>query len=119
LVINAIIGEIMARVFINSGCQGNYVSPTFLKKAKVPQKIKQNPYSLYTFNNQPILANKGRIDKETGPIPVTIGTYQEMLNLNVTETSTYNVTFGLLWLKKHDPRISYKKRVIKFENCEC
>jgi hypothetical protein len=42
-----------------------------------------------------MLANKGKIDKETGPISVTVGIYQEMLNLDVTETSTYNVTFGL------------------------
>jgi hypothetical protein len=42
-----------------------------------------------------------------------------MLNLNITKTSIYNITFGLLWLKKHDPRISYKKGIIKFENCEC
>jgi hypothetical protein len=49
---------------------------------------------------------------------VTVGTHQEMLNLNVTETSIYNITFGLPWLKKHDPRISYKKEIIKFENCE-
>jgi hypothetical protein len=66
-----------------------------------------------------MLANKGRIDKETGLISVNVGTYQEMLNLDMTETSTYNIIFGLPWLKKHDPRISYRKRVIKFENCEC
>jgi hypothetical protein len=66
-----------------------------------------------------MLANKKKIDKETGPIPVNVGIHQEMLNLNVTETSTYNVTFGLPWLKKYDPRISYKKGIIKFENCEC
>jgi hypothetical protein len=42
-----------------------------------------------------------------------------MLNLDVIETSTYNITFGLPWLKKHDPKISYKKEVIKFENCDC
>jgi hypothetical protein len=85
-----------ARVFINSGCQSNYVSPAFLRKAKIPQKIKQNLYGLYTFDNQPMLANKRRIDKETKLIPVNVGTYQEMLNLNVTETSIYNVIFGLL-----------------------
>jgi hypothetical protein len=95
------------------------MSPAFLKKTKIPQKIKQNPYNLYIFNNQPILANKKRIDKKTGPILITVGTYQKILNLDMTETSTYNTTFGLLWLKKHDPRISYKKRVIKFKNCEC
>jgi hypothetical protein len=62
-----------AKVFINSGCQNNYVSPAFFRKAKLPLKIKQNPYSLYTFDNQPILANKGKIDKETGPILVNVG----------------------------------------------
>jgi hypothetical protein len=72
------------------------VSPAFFRKAKIPQKIKQNLYGFYTFDNQSILANKKRIDKEIKLIPVNIGTYQEMLNLDVTETFTYNVTFGLL-----------------------
>jgi hypothetical protein len=66
-----------------------------------------------------MLANKEKIDKETGLIPVNVGIYQEILNLDMTETSTYNVTFRLPWLKKHDPRINYKKGVIKFKNCEC
>jgi hypothetical protein len=66
-----------------------------------------------------MLANKGKIDKEIGLIPVTIGIYQKMLNLNVIKTFIYNIIFGLPWLKKHDPRISYKKEIIKFENCEC
>jgi hypothetical protein len=66
-----------------------------------------------------MLANKERIDKETGPISVNVGIYQEMLNLNMTKTSIYDIIFGLPWFKKHDLRISYKKRIIKFENCEC
>jgi hypothetical protein len=94
------------------------VSPAFFRKVKIPQKIKQNPYSFYTFDNQLMLVNKERIDKETRLISVNVGTYQEMLNLDIIETSIYNVTFGLLWLKKYDPRISYRKKVIKFENCE-
>ena len=36
----------------------------------------------------------------------------------MTETFTYNITFELLWFKKHDPRINYRKEIIKFENCE-
>jgi hypothetical protein len=95
------------------------MSPAFLKKIKIPQKIKQNLYNLYTFDNQPMLANKRKIDKKTRLISVTVGTYQKMLNLNMIETSTYNIIFGLLWLKKYDSRISYKKKVIKFKNCEC
>jgi hypothetical protein len=71
------------------------VSPAFLRKVKIPQKIKQNFHGLYIFDNQPMLANKGRIDKEIGLIPVTVGTYQEMLNLDVIETFIYNAIFGL------------------------
>jgi hypothetical protein len=37
----------------------------------------------------------------------------------MTETSIYDIIFGLLWFKKYDLRISYRKRIIKFENCEC
>jgi hypothetical protein len=51
LIINAMIRGITAKVFINSDCQGNYVSPVFFRKVKIPQKIKQNPYSLYIFDN--------------------------------------------------------------------
>jgi hypothetical protein len=95
------------------------MSPAFFKKVKIPQKTKQNFYGLYTFDNQPILANKEKIDKKIRAILVTVGTYQEILNLNVTETSIYDVIFGLLWLKKYDPRIGYRRGVIKFENYEC
>jgi hypothetical protein len=95
------------------------MSLAFLRKAKLPLKIKQNLYGLYIFDNQPILANKEKIDKEIKSISVNIGTYQKMLNLDMTETFTYNITFGLLWLKKYNPKISYRKRIIKFKNCEC
>jgi hypothetical protein len=66
-----------------------------------------------------MLANKERIDKETGSILVNIGTHQEMLNLDIIKTFIYDITFGLLWFKKYNPKISYKKGIIKFENCEC
>jgi hypothetical protein len=72
------------------------MSPAFLRKAKIPQKIKQNPYNLYIFDNQPMLANKKKIDKETELIPVNVGIHQEILNLDIIETFTYDATFGLL-----------------------
>ena len=36
LIINAIIGRITVKIFINSDCQSNYISPTFLRKTKIP-----------------------------------------------------------------------------------
>jgi hypothetical protein len=75
LVINATIEGMIARVFVNLGYQNNYVSPTFLRKIRIPQKTKQNLYNLYIFDNQLMLANKGKIDKKTGSILVTVETY--------------------------------------------
>jgi hypothetical protein len=49
------------------------VSPAFFRKAKFPLKIKQNLYDFYIFDNQPMLANKKRIDKKTGLISVNVG----------------------------------------------
>jgi hypothetical protein len=51
------------------------MSLAFFRKAKIPQKIKQNLYSLYTFDNQPMLANKGKIDKKIKLISVNVGTH--------------------------------------------
>jgi hypothetical protein len=42
-----------------------------------------------------MLANKEKIDKKTGPILVNVGIHQKMLNLDMTKTSIYNITFGL------------------------
>jgi hypothetical protein len=66
-----------------------------------------------------MLANNGRIDKEIGPMSIFIGKYQELLNLDIIETVAYDTTFGLPWLKRHDPDISYREVTIKFRNCKC
>ena len=63
-----------------------------------------------------MLTNNGRIDKEIGFLLISIGSHQEILNLNMTETVIYNATLGILWLKKHDLRIDYRKGTIRFEN---
>ena len=72
LMINATIEGMSVRVFINLGYQSNYVSSTFFRKIKLPLKIKQNLYSFYTFDNQSILVNKGKIDKETRSVSVNV-----------------------------------------------
>jgi hypothetical protein len=50
---------------------------------------------------------------------ISIGKYQEQLNLDITETAAYDATFGLSWLKRYDPNISYREITIKFRNYKC
>jgi hypothetical protein len=51
------------------------MSPAFFRKARIPQKIKQNFYDLYIFDNQPMLVNKGKINKKIESISVPVGIY--------------------------------------------
>jgi hypothetical protein len=46
---------------------------------------------------------------------VVVGTYRETMQFDITETSTYDAIFGLLWLEKHKPDIVYKVRTIQFD----
>jgi hypothetical protein len=39
------------------------------------------------------------------------------MQFDIIETNTYNATFKLLWLKKHEPDIAYKTRTIRFDKC--
>jgi hypothetical protein len=45
-----------------------------------------------------------------------IGSYEETLIINVIEISDYNITLDLSWLRKYEPNISYKKRIVIFNN---
>jgi hypothetical protein len=44
-----------------------------------------------------------------------VGIYRETMQFNIIETSIYNATFGLSWLKKYKPDIAYKIRTIQFD----
>jgi hypothetical protein len=48
------------------------------------------------FNNTLVRSNGGRVIKEIFKLKVIVDTYLERLRFNITETSIYNATFGLL-----------------------
>jgi hypothetical protein len=41
------------------------------------------------------------------------------MSFDLTKTSTYDATFGLPWLEKHEPTIGYRDKTVKFEKCDC
>jgi hypothetical protein len=51
LVLNAKIKDIKARILINSGCLGNFMSPNFVKKARLHIQAKGYQYTLYKIDD--------------------------------------------------------------------
>jgi hypothetical protein len=72
LVVTAKIRGTRARILINSGCLGNFMSPDFVKKAQLHTQAKRYQYTLYGINNQSIAKNGEIVIKKTIPISVDI-----------------------------------------------
>jgi hypothetical protein len=69
---------------------------------------------LVDFDNTPVRGNNGRVTEEIFELEVVIKTYREIIRFNITETSIYNASFRLLWLKRYESDIAYKARIIQF-----
>jgi hypothetical protein len=41
------------------------------------------------------------------------------MQFDIIETSIYDITFRLSWLKKYEPDIAYKARTIQFDKYSC
>lgn len=108
-----------ARILIDSGCLGNFLSPAFAERARIPRRRKRRSYTLWTFDDQPTRDNGGKVTEETTPLEVEVQNHRETISFDITKTSTYDATFGLPWLEKHEPTIRYKSKTVKFENCDC
>ena len=62
-----------ARLFIDSGCTGNYIFPKFVQKIQVPIKDKEEPYSLRNFDESFMKYNDEQVNQETRPIQLRLG----------------------------------------------
>jgi hypothetical protein len=51
LIITAKIRDTRARILIDSGYLGNFISPNFVKKAQLHTQIKRYQYTLYRIDN--------------------------------------------------------------------
>jgi hypothetical protein len=60
------------RILINSEYLSNFVSPNFVKKARLHTQAKEYQYILYKIDNQLVTENGGTVVKKTTLISVDI-----------------------------------------------
>jgi hypothetical protein len=71
-VITAKIRGIKARILIDFGYLGNFVSPDFVEKVKLHTQAKEYQYTLYGIDDQPVAENGGTVAKKITLISVDI-----------------------------------------------
>jgi hypothetical protein len=57
---------------IDSGAQGNFISPNLVNILKLPWKKKDEPYRLRIVDGSPIDYQNGIVGMETAPLQATI-----------------------------------------------
>jgi hypothetical protein len=66
------IRDTRARILIDSGYLGNFISSNFVEKAQFHTQVKEYQYTLYRIDNQSVAENGRTVIKKTIPISVDI-----------------------------------------------
>jgi hypothetical protein len=99
-----------ARILLDSGSSGNFVSDKFIDRNKLSSTIEKG------MNHQKVkLADGSRCDS-TGVLQsatIDIGDYTDDINLSTLSLHDYDVILGIPWLEKHNPKIDWIKRIVE------
>ena len=92
-------------VIIDSKVTGNFITPQFVKKAKIPTQEKKNLVQINTIDGKPF--NGGMLGEETIAIPMNFEHHLEMVQFDVVKMVRYEAILGIPWLEKHNPDIDW------------
>jgi predicted aspartyl protease len=107
------------KAMVDSGAQGNYISPTTAKRLGLVTREKRNPYTLAMVDGTAIGQGDGKIVTETAPVRMRIGSHEERISLDVAEIGTHQVILGIPWIKRHNPEIDWDADQLDFTRCDC
>ena len=102
-----------ARVLIDSGATGVYISPEFVDRIRQPTFLKKEPYCLLLVDETPTIHNKGWVHHETRKLGLGIEGHLEYLKFDMTKLASEDAILGLPWLRKANPQINWSKPSIR------
>lgn len=95
------------RALIDTGAQGNFISPRIVNRLELPWKRKLTPYRLRTVNGELVIYGNGIVDMETAHIQVQIQNHCENLTCDITDITDYDLVLGIPWLRASNPRVNW------------
>ena len=101
---------------LDSGAQGNFISPSIINRDEIPWHQKEDPYRLSTVEGTEVGYGNGVIDMETDHLPVSIQGHATSMTLDITDTAHHELILGLPWLRATNPRIDWTTGQIFWDN---
>jgi transposase InsO family protein len=104
------------KALLDSGAQSNYITTRAATQAKLTTTKKRQPY-LLTVASGDKMPGQREVDKETTPAFMEIEGHTESISMDILCEATHDIILGLPWLRKHNPRIDWKKQTLSLVNC--
>lgn len=118
--VSAQINGSRARAMIDSGANGNFISPEFVRRNNLPQQQKSDPYQLGVVDGTPIDNDaNGMVLSETKTIAMVVNGHHERIQFDIVPIGRHMIILGKPWLRQHNPRINWKDDTVQFRDCNC
>nr|AAG24792.1 pol protein [Colletotrichum gloeosporioides] len=116
LQLRVIINNQTAIALIDSGSEGDFVSPRAVNKLRIPWHEKRQPYQLNNVEGEQVQYEGGTIKNETAPLEMSYLDRNEQLQLDITNIGEYDLVLGMPWLEKNNPRIDWRTGQLHWDN---
>ncbi len=105
-----------AKVLVDSGASGNFISSLFLTEINVPRHRNATHYQITTIQGKPL--GKGLVRSRTPEVTLRIGSlHSEYISFLVLEDATVDIVLGRPWLALHHPDIHWNSgEVLKWSD---
>jgi len=108
------VGRHQTAALLDTGAVRNFVSSSFVKRAHIKTKNKDEVYELVTANGQQMTTHG--ITKETVPLRIAMQQHNETITFDVLEMATHDFILGISWLQRHNPTVDWKAKQLRFKN---
>ncbi len=105
-----------AKVLVDSGASGNFISSLFLTQINVPRHRNATHYQITNIQGKPL--GKGLVRSRTPEVTLRIGSlHSEYISFLVLEDATVDIVLGRPWLALHHPDIHWNSgEVLKWSD---
>ena len=99
---------------VDSGADGNYMTPKLCNKLQLPWKEKQHPYDITGAEGYAFKYDEGKVLRETDQLDVYIEGQKQDVIFDIMPLGGYDIILGQPWLHQYNPSINWRTGQMTF-----
>lgn len=105
---------------IDSSATENFISKDLINRKRFSIRKKANVYDLIIIDEKLLTSQKNkRVNQETESLSIALQRHHEEIIFDVIHMINHELVLEMPWLKKHNLKVDWERRIIEFEKCDC